>query len=80
MIPSLDEVKARADKADFADLDTELLRQSSADVPRLVAALEAVLALGRADDAYPTAFEKGYDLAIEDVREAIERALEEGKQ
>lgn len=85
---ALDAIKARAEAADFADLDTELLRQSSTDVPRLVAAIEAVLELVdkyvEPEDTtdsihshwYDTPADYGRALALLDVRAAIHRALE----
>ena len=52
-------------------LDAEFIAAARSDIPRLVAALEAVLAMELNGDG------QGYDTALERVHETVERALKE---
>lgn len=81
----LDEIKVRLNNAETVTdegvlLDSVIVSHAAADVAVLVAAIEAVLELGREGNAYRNAWEKGYDYAIEEAHDAIRQALGEGEQ
>lgn len=90
ILPELDAIKARAEAATGdnwsieygncgCSADAEFIAAARTDVPRLVAALEAVLAVENVITDCDCDNCVGYNVALIEVREAVERALKEGQ-
>ena len=68
---------AISEVAEMSPADAEFIASARSDVPRLVAAIEAVLAVENEMTDCDCEHCVGYNVALIEVREAIERALKE---